>query len=169
MNIDFLKVKNGSESEFEAIARELMNKYAIQNNDSIYRITEVEFYWNSPEHKDDSTYKRTYVEPKNGDWFFHYSGVDIALKDEENGGYGGILIREIYNLKEQKFYKGPLVCTMKLFSGTSVFSESIKTKIIEYNQFEEKEIKKRPRVGLGNNAKESDTDKLEYNFYVEHW
>lgn len=164
MNFDFLKVEKETEQEFETIADKLLNGCAIENHDSIYRLTEIEFYWTSPTHPDDSVYKRIHVDPKNGDWFFHYSGVDIALKNEGIGGFGGILIRGIYS-SEGKPYKGPMVCAMKLFSGTSAFSDSIKTKIIEYS-FDRKRIEKRPRVGLGENATKSGTDKLNYCFYI---
>ena len=165
MNIDFLKIKKETENEFETLADKLMNDFAIENHESKYRLTEIEFYWTSPKHKDDSTYQRMHVDPKNGDWFFHYSGVDIALKNEEIGGFGGILIRGIYSLKENKPYKGPMVCAMKLFSGTSAFSDSIKTKIIEHT-FDRIQIEKKPRVGLGENAIKSGTDKLNYRFYI---
>jgi len=165
MKEDFLKIEHETEQEFEGIAIELMNNYAIQTHDSMYRITEIEFYWNSPTHKDLSTYDRKYVNPKQGDWFFHYSGVDIALQNKETGGYGGILIRGIFSLTEKKPLKGPLVCSMKLFSGTSAFAESIKTKIIDY-QFTKEVVQKKLKVGLGENAKQSGMDKLNYGFYI---
>ena len=165
MKKDFLKIEHESEKEFENIAQELLNNYAIQNHDSIYRLTEIEFYWTSPNHKDYSTYQRKHVDPKHGDWFFHYSGVDIALKNEIIGGFGGILIRGVYSLNEDKNYKGPMVCAMKLFSGTSAFEESIKTKIIEY-KFSKVKVQKSERVGLGENAKQSGTDKLKYRFFI---
>jgi hypothetical protein len=165
MKMDFLKVEKETEVEFGEIAYELLNNCAIQNHDSKYRLVEIEFYWTSRNHKDDSTYQRIHTDPKNGDWFFHYSGVDIALKNENLDGFGGILIRGIYSLKEDKIYKGPMVCAMKLFSGTSAFEESIKTKIIEYN-FDKIEVQKSPRKGLGENAKLSGTDKLNYQFFI---
>ena len=165
MKIDFLKVEKETEEEFGQIAYELLNNCAIQNHDSVYRLVEIEFYWTSPNHKDDSTYQRIHADPKNGDWFFHYSGVDIAMKNEELDGFGGVLIRGIYSLKEDKIYKGPMVCAMKLFSGTSAFEESIKTKIIERN-FDKAVIQKSPRIGLGGNAKQSGTDKLNYRFFI---
>lgn len=165
MEKDFLKIELETEQEFKVIAEKLLNDYAIQNHDSIYRLVEIEFYWTSPKHKDDSTYPRNHVEPKNGDWFFHYSGIDIALKNEQIGGYGGVLIRGIYSLKENKIYKGPMVCAMKLFSGTSAFTDSIKTKIVEY-KFDKKQIENTLRVGLGKNAIDSGTDKLNYRFTI---
>lgn len=165
MKKDFLRIEFETEKEFDKIAHELLNNYAIENHESLYRLIEIEFYWNSPKHKDDSTYQRKRVDPNNGDWFFHYSGVDIALKNEKLGGYGGILIRGVYSLKERQSFKGPMVCAMKLFSGTSAFSESIKTKIVEH-EFDKKEIIKRPRLGLGNNAIESGTDLLDYRYSI---
>jgi len=165
MNIDFLKIEKETEQEFELIAEKLLNDYAVENHESKFRLIEIEFYWTSPNHKDNSTYQRNHVEPKHGDWFFHFSGVDIALKNENLDGFGGILIREIYSLKEKKFYKGPMVCTMKLFSGTCAFNDSIKTKIVEF-KFDKKKINKSARVGLGKNAVDSGTDKLNYRFKI---
>lgn len=163
---EILKIEQETDSEFEKIAFELLNNYAIQNHESIYRFTEIEFYWFSPTHNDQSTYPRNHVNPDNGDWFFHYSGVDIALKSEKLNGYGGILIRGIYCINEKKSFKGPMVCAMKLFSGTSAFSESIKTRIIKH-QFDEIQFTKTPRVGLGNNAIKSNSHLLEYRFTIK--
>ena len=166
MNENFLIIEKETKEEFEQIANVLFNKFAIVNHQSTFRIVEIEFYWNSKNHPDKSTYERKYVDPKQGEWFFHYSGVDIALKNEKTGGYGGILIRGIYDIKEKKIYKGPMICAMKLFSGTSVFSKSIQTQLIEHD-FTFNNILSSERIGLGKNAVESGTDKLHYRFYVE--
>lgn len=166
MQMDFLIIEHETEEEFKEIAQELFNNYAIQNHDSTFRIIEIEFYWNSLSHKDESTYLRKYVDPKQGEWFFHYSGVDIALKNELNGGYGGILIRGIYDIKEHRLYKGPMVSAMKLFSCTNAFSESIKTRIIKH-EFRSTKVLNDIRIGLGNNAKQSGTAKLNYRYYID--
>ena len=92
--------------------------------------------------------------------------MDIALRNEETGGFGGILIRSIFDIKAKKIYKGPMVCSMKLFSGTNVFTESIKTKIIEY-EFKKSIIKNNKRIGIGDNAKKSGTENLNYNYSVD--
>jgi hypothetical protein len=165
MDMDFFQIEQETEKEFELIADKLLNDYAIENHESVYRIIELEFYWTSLKHKDNCTYQRNHVNPRNGDWFFHYSGVDIALKNENSGGYGGILIRCIYSLKEKKSYKGPMVCAMKLFSCTSAFSESIKTRIAEH-EFKRAKVIRSARIGLGKNAVESNTDKLNYRFSI---
>ena len=166
LQANFLKIEHETEDEFKGIAQKLFDNYAIQNHDSIFRIIEIEFYWTSPNHKDDSTYQRKHVNPRQGEWFFHYSGVDIALMNEETGGFGGILIRSIYDIEAKKIYKGPMVCSMKLFSGTDAFTESLKTKIIE-GEFKKSTIKKNMRVGLGDNAKRSGSEKLNYNYSID--
>lgn len=53
--MDFLQIRQETEEEFEGIALQLFNNYAIQNHASIFRITDVEFYWNSSNHMDEST------------------------------------------------------------------------------------------------------------------
>lgn len=164
--MDFLKIEKETENEFAEIAQKLFDKYAIQTHNAIYRMTEIEFYWNSATHIDNSTYQRKHVNPKSGDWFFHYSGVDIALKNEETGGYGGILIRSIYDIKQEKLIKGPMVCAMKLFSENNAFTPSIKTHIIRHS-FEKSSIERGGRVGLGQNAKENGADKLNYAFLID--
>ena len=88
--MEFLNIVKETEVEFESIANKLFDNFAIQTHKTIYRFIDIEFYWNSSKHIDNSTYKRKHVDPKTGEWFFHYSGVDIALKNEETGGYGGI-------------------------------------------------------------------------------
>lgn len=162
----FLTIDQETESELENIAQILFDKYAIKTHKATYRLTEIEFYWNSSSHIDNSTYKRKHVDPKAGDWFFHYSGVDIALKNEATGGYGGILIRRLLDINTNKIVRGPMVCAMKLFSENNAFSQSIKTQIIEH-AFPKSEIKKRARIGLGNNAKANGADKLNYAFYID--
>lgn len=167
--MEFLKIETETYEEFRKIAKKLFNCYAIQNHETTFRLTEIEFYWNSLSHIDKSTYERIHVNPKAGEWFFHYSGVDIALKNEEHSekkGYGGILIRGIYDINQTKFYKGPLVCAMKLFSCTNAFTDTIKTKIIEYS-FSELEPISTQRINLGENAKINDAYKLNYRFVIK--
>jgi hypothetical protein len=163
--MDFLTIEKETEDEFQSIAQTLFDKYAIRTYEALYRLTEIEFYWNSPLHVDNSTYKRKHVDPKTGDWFFHYSGVDIAIRNEKTGGYGGILIRGIYDVNRKIKIKGPMVCTMKLFSGTSAFTQSITTQIVPYT-FSPSIITNRTRIGLGQNARENGADKFNYAFLI---
>jgi hypothetical protein len=154
------------EVEFKAIAEILFSEYAIQTQESTYRITDVEFYWKSKSHPDESVYKRTYVFPNAGEWFFHYTGVDIALKNDEES-YGGILIRGIYDIGGQKKYTGPMVCAMRLFSGTNAFENMIPTRIIKnITPFPAIEPLQSMRKNLGKNAITHDAHKRQYRFYI---
>lgn len=165
--MDFLKTIDETEAGFKNIADILINQYAIQTHDSVFRMIDLEFYWDSQTHEDKSTYPRNHVNPKAGDWFFHYSGVDIALKNEN--GHGGILIRGIYDTNEKaekRIYKGPMVCAMRLFSGTSAFEDSLKTRIVTHKFDEKKELRYGPRKNLGQNAITSGTDQLNYRFFI---
>ncbi len=163
MKEEFLKVKNESEVEFQRIAEILFNNYVIENKYSSYRLTDIEFYWHSKTHEDKSVYERRHVKPKLGQWFFHYSGVDIALDDEN--GYGGILIRGLREINGEKDFNGPMVCAMRLFTGMYAFGEN-NVPLLKYHVFEDEEIIKTERVNIGNNAKEGGFDKRKYRFKI---
>lgn len=164
--MNFLNFERGSQKEFEAIATKLFNKWKIVNNQSEFRLTEIEFYWNSKDHEDNSVYKRTHANPNNGEWYFHYSGVDIALRDDSKQGHGGILIRGIYDINEKKKYKGPLVCMMKLFSGCNAFGENAFAKLVPFDFNDSLKITAKPRHNIGKNGKANGADKWLYAFHI---
>ena len=93
-------------------------------------------------------------------------GLTLQLRNDDLEGYGGILIRGIYDINFGDSFIGPQVCAMKLFSGTNAFSKSFTTRIIGY-EFPKEYIRKAERVGLGDNAKRSGTDKLKYRFLIK--
>lgn len=167
--MELLKIIPEKENEdgFKEIARILFDQYAIQKNDQLYRLIEIEFYWNSKTHPDQSTYGRNHIQPIAGDWFFNYSGVDIALDNSELEGTGGILIRGIYDLHEKKVIKGPMVCAMTLFSGFKAFEGSIQTKLIQKEGLESFPIKSGPRKGLGKNAQINGMHERNYAFSID--
>ncbi|MEB2776398.1 hypothetical protein SYJ56_13835 [Algoriphagus sp. D3-2-R+10] len=90
---------------------------------------------------------------------------EIALRNEETGGYGGILIRSVFDSKTNKLYKGRMVCAMILFSGTSAFESTIPTSIIQYT-FEKKDINLNARIGIGQNGEVNGADKHAYQFFI---
>lgn len=164
--MDLNIIKGKEEESFKKIAEQILFHYAKQTHNSVYRILNIEFYWNDgKEHEDKSTYKRIHVKPKEGEWFFHYSGVDIALKNDI--GYGGILIRDIQDLNpkkdEKEIYRGPQVCAMRLFSCTNAFESSIQTKLIPHS-FDNGTIKEIKRKNLGDNAKNNNMHIKNYAF-----
>ena len=126
--MDFLKIINETEREFETIAHMLFDNFAIQTHTALYRFIEIEFYWNSPNHVDNSTYQRKYVNPKSGDWFFHYSGVDIALKnDQANYKAWHVLGRWNYEISNLSFIEKAAV---NIFFGgvpKATFADAVKS------------------------------------------
>lgn len=160
--MDFLNIKKGGSEEFHAIAQKLFDEYVIQANNIKYRLAEIEFYWHSEKHPDKCTYPRIHVNPKTGDWFFHYSGVDIALKSDD--GYGGILIRSIYNIEKKELTKGPMISSMKLFSENNAFG-SITTSIIR-EKLNTSAIKTDVRVGIN---PQNDNPNYKYNFSIKEY
>ena len=103
------------EASFRNIANTLLLEKGLQVNNALFRFTEIEFYYNCPEHKDEFTHAH---EMETGRWRFHNQGFDITLKGET--GYGGILIRGVNNsLKalgdEQKYVNGPRRVLFEIF------------------------------------------------------
>lgn len=161
----FSQNHSGAES-FNEIADILLNGALIVVNEKQYRITEIEFYWNNgTTHQDKSTYKRTHVgELKAGQLFFHYSRFDIVLDNEF--GYGGILIRGVYDIAEGKAYKGPMVSCMRIFTGIQVFGDcmSIELKKFQLNKYP---VKTKSKVGIGKNGIEGGFNVVEYNYSIQ--
>lgn len=105
MEIPFLD--KPERKRFGEMADILMNGYCIRKTDSrtgeciLFRFAETEFYLYDSAEPDMDT--RTYCRDcRCAEWFFHYSGVDLAFVTERQGNeltrFGGILIRgvEIY-------------------------------------------------------------------------
>lgn len=106
-NLLELKDKNSLDDTFAEIADILLNRFVIKKGESkSYRILEIEFYHNLAEKAGSEktvTYGRTAVA---GQWLFHSSGVDICFESNEES-YGGILIRAIRALDDEKPVCGP--------------------------------------------------------------
>jgi hypothetical protein len=167
--MDFLVIKGNPEACFENIAEKLFFEYAIETHSgSVFRITEAEFYWQSDTHEDKSTYERKHADPEMGEWFFHYSGVDISLRDRSANGYGGILIRSIREVTgdKPKTYKGPMVCATRLFSGINAFNGTKVARLVPLT-FPKTIVETSGKIGLGKVAKESGADKLQYRFFLK--
>lgn len=151
--------------DFEKIAFELLNKWVLRVDSSIFRITEIEFYLNGSNHIDGYTHGHE-RQKKIGQWYFHASGIDLTFGSEDF--FGGILIRGIYNLGTKKYVNGPIKVLTELFGSL----DSIYLKKFEFGLMPdadslieiEKPIKA-PRVGL-NPLKDSNAFKKYYRFLV---
>lgn len=124
MTIDQLTAffSNPVKDNFDTIAEEIINGFQIYKDGSLYSFAEIEFYYYGEDQKDSHTYIR---KCKAMDWFFHYSGVDIAFEtkyDDKNTPcqFGGVLIRSIIkHVKGEKdeVIAGPLRCQQEIFNG----------------------------------------------------
>ena len=99
---------NNIASRFELIAKNLLNNFVIRKGEKMYRLIEIEFYYNITDTAN-ITYKR---ETKAGEWFNHDFGVDLTFKSDKNA-YGGILIRSIEC--NGTFTNGPINSRQLLF------------------------------------------------------
>ena len=117
---DLLKKVEPKESSFENIARELFSNYCIVkqyenakgSGEDTYYFKEIEFYLYTNKHTDNRhVYPRIC---KTGQWFVHYSGVDIAFETKLDGKKinqcGGILIRALRKKRTNEIIAGPLRC-----------------------------------------------------------
>ena len=91
--------ENNLIGSFDTIAETLFRNFQVIANKDVYRILEIEFYYNSEQNKDNQTYG-VEKQKTNGEWYFHYSGIDITIG---NGmACGGILLRSLGKLNETK-------------------------------------------------------------------
>ena len=96
------------ESIFKNIAKNLLNNFVIRKGNKLYRLIEIEFYYNLTDTAH-ITYER---KTEAGEWFNHDFGVDLTFESNERA-YGGILIRSIECAG--KFCNGPLKTRALLF------------------------------------------------------
>ena len=98
-----------------------------------YDFLEIEFYFYSKNHPDSITYPR---KTEAGDWFPHYSGMDIAFKSDKEQ-YGGVLIRCLLKDKNEVI-AGPLRCFCELCAGMNMSGRPISLQLVENEKQEEK-------------------------------
>lgn len=125
--VEAIRDEESADKIFGHIACELMNNYEIKKGNKTCDFIEIEFYYHSEWHPDDSVYARN---TEIGQWFTHLSGVDIAFKStkEENPAGkvvskrgGGILIRSIRERETKELICGPLKTMIFLFNHISFY------------------------------------------------
>lgn len=142
-------------SEFDIIAKKLFQEYQIAKSNIRYDFEEVEFYLYTEKHKDNNhVYPR---DCKAGEWFVHYSGVDLTFETLREGDKitqcGGILIRRIKKVGGDSV-GGPLRCLMELSNGQE------EPKLVKKEKIEVK-FDPTPRIGIKNDGVQ---DKRKYRF-----
>ena len=116
-----------TDEKFATLAYQLMNYLCLDVCGKLYRIIEVEIYYNE---------KLTHPDPyvtcaKNqltaGHWFFNGFGLDITIGNEEKKIYGGILIRGMRSIEDKpQYFSGPATVLNEIFAniGNIVNEES---------------------------------------------
>lgn len=148
---------NNLQKEFSDIAKNLFANYQIAKGNTRYDFEEVEFYLYTEKHRDNNhVYPR---ECQAGEWFVHYSGVDLTFQtlkeDNKMTQCGGILIRRIKKVGESSV-GGPLRCLMELFNGQE-------EPILVKKQKQEIRFEPTPRIGIKN---DNEQDERQYRFVV---
>ncbi len=100
------KDENQIISVYDNIADLLLYRGYVKVNANEFKIREIEFYYNSENHKDIFTHNNE-KQFTSLQWYFHPSlkGVDLTIGNGIN--YGGILIRAINGDKNEKLINGP--------------------------------------------------------------
>ena len=107
---------------FSQIAENLFQNFCIQCGEKKYYFAEIEFYYYDKTNFDEEWNKKTYprTDKAAGVLFFHYSGFDICFEsDFKKGVFGGILIRSLFDKKNNRFITGPLLCVNEVLNACS--------------------------------------------------
>lgn len=110
---------------FRAIAELLLNGVTWHIGGRAHRFTELEFYCNSPNHRDTFTHGDP-MQEELARWYFHrsgqqyrggtYKGLDIAFG--RAGAPAGALIRGAESLADGRWIDGPCMCVDHLLACT---------------------------------------------------
>lgn len=131
------------------IAEDMILNKAIQINDSVFSIVDLEAYYWHGLHQDE--YANGVKHKKQiGELEAHRYGIDISLGNSKEAGLGGLLISGIYDHNEKRVIQNPMLWRT-LFNQLILGNNKIK--IISYaNRWTE--VFKSTRINLGN----ADTD-----------
>ena len=152
------------ENGFEHLAQYLINETILEANNNIYEICEIEFYYydESVEHEDVYTHQNDDFQTKSDRFYFHNSGVDITFG--KGNAYGGILIRSIKKLEDNKLISGPRLVVQELLnsSGNLCTQMELKEKEKPKEKTTDHKLLRAFRVGLNI----TDEDKKSQKDYI---
>lgn len=120
----FLNISNNVDhaTQFQAIAKRLLNEYLICTLKAKYRLAEIEFYYiNDPTSPEEENIPHTdyfthavFNQGKTGYWYLHTrgerlrqgtrKGIDLTIGNKEKGAFGGILFRAMQNIDDTNDY-----------------------------------------------------------------
>jgi len=92
----------------ESIAKELITNTIIVVNESKFSFIDIEVYYWHNNHPDKYAEGVTHSRPF-GEFEMHRYGIDLSLGNQENVEFGGVLIRGLWDLQEDRVIKKPEV------------------------------------------------------------
>ena len=174
-NTDFLKLQSDDwMKEFKRIAESLCFEHNLCANEHKFAIVDIEFYYYSKgDHPDPFVYSTpSKRNQKKGEWFFHYSGIDITIGEGETRG--GILIRAIQDLNTSEYIIGTLKsmyailnCFPSIESGNGLI-----LRLERITGPKIRELTKGVRIGLEKDKKGIDAEKYrneKYRFTADYY
>jgi hypothetical protein len=163
--------KDDVKMRFVQIAEIIKNYCVIKFKNQKYRILDFEFYFYNRHHRDIS------VHPRKSDalcWYFNdFGGIDLNFKSDidkeadnslkyrltENSYFGGILIRQIQNIKDGMVFDGPWKVA-ELFRVINATSQKQDNPILGMEHLEPISfMEPQKRCNLLGNHKGTDTEK----------
>ncbi len=125
ISLSAIQTKEDLSNSFKRIADKLFEEYEVSCGEHHFHFAEIEFYYYRKGTFDDEwnmiTYDRN--DKKDGDFFYHYSGVDICFESnysDDFAEFGGILIRCLYTIGKdgkKKLIFGPLACKDEILNS----------------------------------------------------
>ena len=177
-------------TEFDRIAKKLLNKFQLKTLKNLYLIRELEFYYYSENHKDCYCHKNP-RQLLNSSFYFHrfkdpekygrlkQKGIDITIGNTKDS-YGGILIRAIQDCKSNEIITGIGNLTNRIIEdigGTEEINglyelnncalNSDSGLRLESTQNNGLKIFKKPRQGL--NHKKEDSERFFINAFYNYF
>ena len=103
---------------FGEVADKLFKHVAIEAGNDIFTFVEVEFYYYKKGVFEGPLFNCTYPRTRTvGQFFWHYSGMDICFESIEKKGYfGGILIRSLKK-RSGEIIAGPMRCSNEIMNS----------------------------------------------------
>ena len=172
---------------FEEIADVLKNECVIKYGKEEYRILDFEFYFFNKNHQDISVHPRN---SKALSWYINeFGGIDLnfesSIKREmvekgktwsfkynltDNSYYGGILIRQIQSLSDdKKIFNGPLKVA-ELFRILDATNQCQDNPVLEMKSLDKKAFIKSKRHNLlGNYKNKENKYKAKADYNIKEW
>ena len=161
------QLKKSSEIKvyFGKLSDYLFHHLAIKAGKDTYTFLEIEFYYYNEKSifKGSTLYSCTYPRTRNaGQFFWHYSGLDICFESKEEDGYfGGILIRSLKK-NDKEIIAGPMRCSNEILNSC----ETELPTLVEHESNSGCEPKTTFRYGIEADKKQ---DKYRYFIPQDKW